>query len=161
MFGIFPRMFVDQKLSRRWPEDYLRSTLQFLALDSAAKAAYLPPDFPAKTFHLGEADFQTGSPLIFICQLARDCCAAIAFSADDARGQLLDELRRLLELMAFSKDPFLWQSPLPRDQEDVVWELVARLAKMALELFGWPVASPGIPASVLLDEWSSGAYTDA
>ena len=154
-------MFIEQKLSHRWPDDYLKCVLQFLALDQPSKQAYLPPDFPAKTFHMGEADMETGSALMFICQLAQDCCHAFAFSADDERGHLLVELRRLLELMAFSKHPFLWDITRASEDTDVVWKLVARVARMALESFGCRVALPSIPCAVLLDEWSTGAYSNA
>jgi hypothetical protein len=154
-------MFIEQKLSHRWPDDYLKCVLQFLALDRPAKQAYLPPDFPAKMFHMGEADMETGSALMFICQLAQDCSHAFAFSADDERGHLLRELRRLLELMSFSKDPFLWDITRGSEEADVIWDLVARLARMALESFGCLIASPDIPCAVLLDEWSSGAYSNA
>jgi hypothetical protein len=153
-------MFAERKLTHRWPEDYLQCLLQFLALDRPAKLAYLPSEFPEKVFHMGEADIHTGSPLIFMVQLAQDCCHAIAFPPGDERAQILRELRRLLELMSFSKDPFLWGMTLTPDQEDVVWDLVARLARTALTSLGWRVASPNIPCGVLLNEWSSGTNSD-
>jgi hypothetical protein len=140
--GLSHRMFVEQKLSHRWPDDYLKCVLQFLALDRPSKQAYLPPDFPAKMFHMGEADMETGSALMFMCQLSQDCCHAFAFSADDERGHLLQELRRLLEQRRRGGD----------------LDLVVRLARMALELFGCLIASPSIPCAVLLDEWSTGVY---
>lgn len=103
---------------------------------------------------MGEADMETGSPLMFMCQLAQDCCHAFTFSTDDERGHLLRELRRLLELMSFSKDPFLWDIARASEDIDVIWKLVDRLARMALGLFAWPVAQPSISCAVLLAEWS-------
>lgn len=152
-------MFVGQKLSHRWPEDYLQCLLQFLALDTPSKLAYLPPKFEETLFHMGEADMSTDSPLVFVVQLAQDCCKAAWFQYEDERRQLLIELHRLLEVMSFSKDIFMWNFRIWDEHKDRIWDLVARLARMALSSYGWPVAVPAIPCSVLLNEWSSGAYS--
>lgn len=146
---------------REWPTDYARTVLQFLALDPAGKRAFLPAKFKQVTFHMQDADALFSNPFKFMGMLAADCLKSTAFSSCitcDDQVHLLLELSSLLSALDWCDNRArVWE--LDPDWDET-WAAVGRLAKQALNAFGWELSTPIISCAELLDEYSYGAYSE-
>ena len=63
-----------ERISESWQLDTLRLGLNFLALENGAKAAYLPDNFSAMTFHMLTSDMVCSNPLVFMAAFCDDAC---------------------------------------------------------------------------------------
>ncbi len=148
--------------TREWPAYHLGVALRFLALDLAGKRAYLPAHFPETTFHMQEGDASHSDPFEFMCIFASDCCkSSIGCSCitSDTQDHLLLELSSLLSTLSCCERARIWDMDFSVAEH--TWSAVARLARFALESFGWEPTVPDKSCAELLNEYSYGAYSEA
>jgi hypothetical protein len=155
-------------------DQMLRTMLRFLALADEEKLTFLPPTSDSEFYIVNEAGDRTRNPLFYYCNAVFELMSRYSVGHSEEFANVAADITALLDNIIATKEingPMWYLEKKRADSwgtafsADRLWNILRRLALVALAARGWEAGPPEIPFSetgysgvrqASVDKWEPG-----